>query len=117
LALKNSGKVELTNTDLCKIFEYYSSIKLSDGKDHVFYSYDDINPEFKEEHMMSRQDFGIDLCNLVDTIVQCKLRENSLTWSSCATFFGSNLVMKDGVLGAKWNNMIITRNSNSKFLK
>lgn len=114
LALKNAGKNELCNNDLCKIFEYYSAIKLSEGKDHIFYMYDDIDPIFKEDNMMTRSDSGIDLCNLVDTIVQCKLRENTLTWSSCATFFGSNLVSNDGVLGAKWSNMIITRNQDSK---
>jgi hypothetical protein len=76
--------------------------------------YDDIDPVFKEDNMMTRSDSGIDLCNLVDAIVQCKLRENTLTWQSCATFFGSNLICNDGVLDAKWNSMIITRNSDSK---
>jgi hypothetical protein len=46
---------------------------------------------------MSRRDTGIDLCNLEDTIVQCKLRNNSLSWTDCATFFGSqNICAKQG---------------------
>lgn len=114
LALKNSGKEKFNNNDLCKIFEYYSAIKLSDGSSHIFYMYDDIDPVFKEDNMMTRSDSGIDLCNLIDCIVQCKLRENSLSWQNCATFFGSNLICNNGILEVKWKNMIITRNIDSK---
>lgn len=115
LSLKNSGKEEFDNVDLCKIFEYYSAIKLSEGDNaNIFYLQDDIDPEFKELNNMTCSDSGIDCCNLVDTIVQCKLRKKTLTWKDCATFFGSNLIMADNKLEAKWNRMIITRNSDSK---
>ena len=56
-----------------------------------FQEYTDIDPEFKEQNKMSRNDTGIDACNLIDTIVQCKLRQHYLGWKECSTFFGSNL--------------------------
>ena len=113
--LKNSNKVEFDNNDLWKIFEYYSCIKLSQEYNTIFYEYDDIKPEFKEINKMSRNDTGIDCCNLIDTIVQCKLRKNTLTWGDCATFFGSQVIysfeLKKPIV--RWNNLIITRNNDS----
>ena len=115
LDLKNSNKVEFDNNDLWKIFEYYSCIKLSQEYNTIFYEYDDIKPEFKEINKMSRNDTGIDCCNLIDTIVQCKLRKNTLTWGDCATFFGSQVIysfeLKKPIV--RWNNLIITRNNDS----
>ena len=111
--LIKSGKDfdDFDNFDLAKIFEYYSSIKLSQEYKQVFYEYSDIDPEFKELNGMSKNDTGIDLSNLVDTIVQCKLRKDNLNWKECSTFFGSNVVTDDnGELKIKWKKMIITRN-------
>jgi hypothetical protein len=72
--------VNFDNFDLAKIFEYYSCIKLSQEYNQIFYEYSDIISEFKELHNMSKNDTYIDACidacNLVDTIVQCKLRKN-----------------------------------------
>ncbi len=105
----------ITNNQLCKIFEYYSCIKLMNEYKQCFYEYEDIKPEFKELNGMTRTDTGIDACNLVDTIVQCKLRKESLTWRECGTFFGSNIHSKDNdennELIVKWKKMLITRNS------
>ena len=78
-ALKNSNKQEFNNKDLCKIFEYYSCIKLSEEYNKPFYEYDDIDPSFKELNKMSRYDTGIDCSDLLNAIVQCKLRKDSLT--------------------------------------
>ena len=71
---------ELDNYDLSKIFEYYSCIKLTEEYRQNFYVYDDILPNFKEDNQMTRNDTGIDACNLIDTIVQSKLRSKILTW-------------------------------------
>jgi hypothetical protein len=50
----------------------------------------------------------------LDTIVQCKLRDKSLSWGECSTFFGSNISTNDnGELITKWKKMIITRNKDS----
>ena len=88
--LLNAKKsTELDNNDLCKIFEYYSCIKLTEEYKTFFYEYADIDPEFKEENQMTKNDTGIDCSNLIDTIVQCKLRKDTLTLKECATFFGS----------------------------
>ena len=111
-----SGKTKdkFDNFDLAKIFEYYSCIKLTEEFNQIFYEYDDINPEFKEQYNLTKRDTGIDCCNLIDTIVQCKLRANSLSWKECSTFFGSNICLNDNnELKTKWKKMIITRNKDS----
>ena len=115
--LKKSNKKEFDNNDLWKIFEYYSCIKLSEEYKKQFYEYDDIEPEFKELNKMSRNDTGIDCCDLKNTIVQCKLRTGNLNWKECSTFFGSQVIfsieLKKKII--KWDNLIIARNNKSIF--
>ena len=84
--LLRSEKPKLDNYDLAKIFEYYCCIKLSEIYNRQFYHYDDIPSDFKELNRMTRHDTGIDLCDLQDAIVQCKLRAKNLSWRECATF-------------------------------
>jgi primosomal protein N' len=115
--LKKSGEEELTNNNLCKIFEYYSCIQLELVNKKQYYLYEDIDPNFKELNKMSQNDTGIDACDLVDTIVQCKLRKNILSWQECSTFFGSNIIKSNNELQIRWKNMIITRNTCSKLSK
>ena len=111
--LKNSNKKEFDNNDLWKIFEYYSCIKLSEEYNKPFYEYDDIDPNFKELNKMSHNDTGIDCSDLLNTIVQCKLRKNTLTWKECSTFFGSQVIycneLKKPIV--RWDNLIITHNN------
>ncbi len=111
--LKKSNKQELDNYDLCKIFEYYTCIKLSEEYNKLFYEYNDIDPTFKEQNKMSRNDTGIDCCDLLNTIVQCKLRSKTLTWGECGTFFGSQNIFSQelGKTIVRWDNLIIARNS------
>jgi superfamily II DNA or RNA helicase len=113
-----SGK-EIDNYDLAKIFEYYSCVQLSKKYNDNYYEYNDIDPTFKEINKMSRSDTGIDACNLIDTIVQCKLRKDKLTWEDCGTFFGSQNTfdseLKKTII--RWDNLIITRNSECKLSK
>jgi hypothetical protein len=90
--LKKSKKDDFDNNDLWKIFKYYSCIKLSEEYKKPFYEYDDIDPTFKELNKMSRNDTGIDCSDLLNTIVQCKLRKNTLTWKECSTFFGNQVI-------------------------
>lgn len=108
-----SGKQVFNNYDLTKIFEYYVCIKLSDQYKQTFYEYDDIDPTFKEDNKMTKRDTGIDCCNLIDTIVQCKLRSKILDWKECSTFFGSqnifNSITKKTIV--RWMNLIIARNN------
>ena len=112
--LKKS-KQEFDNNDLWKIFEYFSCIKLSNEYNKEFYEYDDIDPTFKEINKMTRNDTGIDCCDLNNTIVQCKLRKNTLNWSDCATFFGSQNIFSSELNKPiiRWYPLIITRNSES----
>jgi hypothetical protein len=63
-----SGKSinDFDNYDLSKIFEYYVCIHLTNKYKQNFYEYSDINPTFKEINKMSKNDTGIDCCNLID---------------------------------------------------
>ena len=110
--LLNANKNELDNYDLSKIFEYYSCIKLSEEYNKPFYEYNDIDSTFKEINNMTKNDTGIDLCDLKESIVQCKLRKYSLTWKECGTFFGSQTMFDDNLnkTVVKWEKLIITRN-------
>jgi superfamily II DNA or RNA helicase len=115
-SLLKSGKEEFDNKDLSKIFEYYSAIKLSEQYGQLFYEYNDIDPNFKELNQMSKHDSGVDLCNLVDTIVQCKLRKQNLNWGECSTFFASQNIFNDETnsIEIRWPKLIIARNSDCK---
>ncbi len=110
--LLNSNKTEFSNNELFRIFEYYSCIKLSQEYNKPFYVYNDIDPTFKEINKMSHNDTGIDLCDLDNTIVQCKLRKSSLTWKECSTFFASRDIYSEELnkIIIRWDNLIITRN-------
>ena len=113
--LLNAGKTAKTvdNNDLWKIFEYFTCIELSKEYKRNFYEYYDIDLNFKEENRLSRIDTGIDCCDLIDTIVQCKLRSKSLTWGECGTFFGSQTAFckKQNKPILRWPNLIIARNN------
>ena len=118
-SLINSGLTNenLDNKQLSKIFEYYSCIKLMNEYNQIFYEYGDIDPEFKEINKMTKQDTGIDASNLTDTIVQCKLRSNYLTWKECSTFVASQnqyCIESDEYI-IRWKKLIITRNNDCKF--
>ena len=116
LIASGKNKDTIDNHDLCKIFEYYTCIQLSKQYNQTFYEYDDIHPTFKEDNDMSRYDTGIDACNLTDTIVQCKLRKNNLSWNECATFFGSQNTYdtNNNATVIRWPKLIISRNKECK---
>ena len=111
--LKES-KTEFDNNDLWKIFEYYTCIMLKEKYNKNFYEYNDIPSEFKELKNMTKNDSGIDCCDLENIIVQCKLRKKTLTWNDCATFFASTIIKKNNELNVKWKELIIARNEDSK---
>lgn len=111
-SLLKSGKLDFDNNDLCKIFEYYTAIKLYEKYGSLFYEYNDIDPNFKELNNMSKNDSGIDLCDLKNTIVQCKLRSKYLNWKECSTFFASQNIFseEENKVIIKWINLLIARN-------
>ena len=116
--LKKADKT-IDNYDLAKIFEWYSCIYLYQQYNRSFYEYNDIDPTFKEDNQMSKNDTGIDCCDLIDTIVQCKLRKDTLDWKECGTFFGSQNIYSEELnkIIVRWNNLIITRNEECKLSK
>ena len=118
IELKNSEKI-LDNYDLAKIFEWFSCIYLYQQYNKLFYEYSDIDPTFKEMNNMTKNDTGIDCCDMIDTIVQCKLRKDTLDWKECGTFFGSQNIYSEELnkIIVRWNNLIITRNEECKLSK
>ena len=118
IELKNSEKI-LDNYDLAKIFEWFSCIYLYQQYNKPFYEYSDIDPTFKEMNNMTKNDTGIDCCDMIDTIVQCKLRKDTLDWKECGTFFGSQNIYSEELnkIIVRWNNLIITRNEECKLSK
>lgn len=114
--LKNSQKQIYDNNDLCKIFEYYTAINLSQKYYETFYEYNDIDPTFKEDNQLSKNDTGIDLCNMNNTIVQCKLRNSTLNWGEVGTFFASAIsyspILKTNVI--RWTILMVARNDDCK---
>jgi superfamily II DNA or RNA helicase len=116
--LKKADKT-IDNYDLAKIFEWYSCIYLYQQYNRSFYEYNDIDPTFKEDNQMSKNDTGIDCCDLIDTIVQCKLRKDILDWKECGTFFGSVNMFDESLqqIVVRWKKLIITRNEECKLSK
>lgn len=111
--IKNGKTIEqFDNYDIALIFEYYSCLVLSAKLKRQFYQYDDIDNTFKEDNKMSRKDTGIDVSDMRNTIVQCKLRQKTLNWKECATFFASqnSVDFETGKPFVRWNNLVIFRN-------
>ena len=46
---------------------------------------------------------------LIDTILQCKLRKNTLNWKECSTFFGSQNIYSNELNKPiiRWDKLII----------
>ena len=99
-----------------KIFEYYSCIMLTKENNTDFYEYNDIPSDFKIINNLSILDTGIDCCDLNDTIVQCKLRSNNLTWTDCSSFIASKTALNKDTNQEyiRWLKCIITRNYDCK---
>lgn len=116
--LLKSGKnpEDMTNNDLCKIFEYYCAMMLTIRYGKQYYEYDDIDPSYKENNNMTQNDTGIDLCDMKSSVVQCKLRKQYLNWTDVATFFGSQIGFDKQTKQRKflWEHVIIARNSECK---
>jgi superfamily II DNA or RNA helicase len=112
--LIKSGKTieQFDNYDIALIFEYYCCIVLSTKLKRQFYQYDDIDNTFKEDNKMSRKDTGIDVSDMKNIIVQCKLRGKTLNWRECATFFASqnSVDFETGKPFVRWDNLVIFRN-------
>jgi superfamily II DNA or RNA helicase len=106
----------ITNDDLWKIFEYFTCIKLTDELKTPIYEYNDIPPEFKEENQLSRNDTGIDCCDLNETIVQCKLRAHYVNLRDCATFLAKQVIFCEKTQRKiiRWPNLILARSKEAK---
>jgi superfamily II DNA or RNA helicase len=119
LMILGKTKDNFTNYDLSKIFELYTCIKLEEIYHQAFYMYDDIDATFKEINRMSKNDTGIDCSNMINTIVQCKLRAKRLGLDECGTFFGSQNIFDkiSKKVVVRWDNLIITHNSDCSLSK
>ena len=114
--LETKNSEEINNFDLALIFEWYCAINLSEETGREFFCYTDIDANFKEDNQMSIRDTGIDLSDMKDTIVQCKLRSSSLSYTEVTTFFASQVIYDDTLKTniIRWKQLIITRNNDCK---
>lgn len=105
---------DYSNYDLSKIFEYYVCIQLYHKYNKEFYEYSDILPEYKELHGLSKSDTGIDCSDMIDTIVQCKLRKN-IQWSNITNFIANNIELsqENNKLIVPYQNMILAKKSDA----
>jgi hypothetical protein len=117
--LLNAGKtIDHFNykSDLHKIFEWLSCIKLTKEYKTPFYEYNDIPPNYKEQNNMSKNDTGVDACNLIDTIVQCKLRTHSLRLEDLGTFLLNGLYTNElDKIASKWINLLLLEIKNQNY--
>jgi hypothetical protein len=109
----------MDGNNLWKIFEYYSCIMLSQKYNKPFYMFEDIDSAARLKLEFTKKDIGIDACNLIDTIVQCKLIESVLTWKHFSTFFANQNAYDESTdeTIVRWKKMIIVRRSDSKLSK
>jgi len=110
LDIKNGNMDLSSNFNLWKLFEYFVAIK--NGTEFILY--DDIDNDFKLNNKLNATDSGIDICNLSNTIIQCKLRSKNLTLRECSTFLASQNIfdISTNQTIIKWNNLIIAHNNN-----
>jgi hypothetical protein len=97
-----------------RAFELHTAIRLTRDTGRQFLLYADVAPETKQRLGMSTVDTGIDLCDGVDTIVQCKLRTGTVSLRDCATFFASMTTYADGAYVIAWPNALLARNACSR---
>jgi superfamily II DNA or RNA helicase len=84
--------IDLTNSNLASIFEYYSCIMLMQERNKKYYVYDDVSINFKNSRKLSKQDTGIDYISQDGNAYgQAKLRKSSLRWNELGTFMGQLL--------------------------
>ena len=107
-----------------KLFEMFTARKLSREHGRAFYLWEDVALEVKDALGLPHPDVGIDITDTTTTIVQCKLRSNTLTWTDIGTFLGCALGRAgrpetetdgtDGALCAAWSEVVVARNECSR---
>jgi len=109
---KNIDEFDLKK-DLLQIFKWFTCIKLSEEYNTPFYEYNNIPLDYKKKCCINKYSC-IDACNLIDTVVQCSLKD-FLTVKDCTLMYASSLFHNEaGNLVSQWNNFIISRNQKSK---
>ena len=78
------GSIKHETNFYAKMFEYYTAYILTQQTGQLYYVYENIPPDIKENLHLSKVDTGIDVSNCIDTIVQCKLRNKNISLSDCA---------------------------------
>ena len=100
-----------------KLFEMVTAEMMSRKHGRVFYLWEDVALEVKDARGLPHPDVGIDITDTTTTIVQCKLRTSTLTWSDIGTFLGCALGRSggaDGALCAAWSEIVVARNACSR---
>jgi len=71
-----------------KLFEYVAAMMQSRKHGRAFYLWEDVALVVKDALGLPHPDVGIDITDTTRTIVQCKLRSNTLTWDGHRNLFG-----------------------------
>ena len=116
-----------------KLFEFVTAEIMSRKHGRAFYLWEDVALVVKDALGLPHPDVGIDITDTTTTIVQCKLRSNTLTWTDIGTFLGCALgraragraepetetdAETDGAVGgalcAAWSEIVVARNECSR---
>ena len=100
-----------------RLFEMVTARMLSRKHGRAFYLWEDVALEVKDALGLPHPDVGIDITDTTTTIVQCKLRSNTLTWTDIGTFLACALgrvLTEDRALCAAWSEVVVARNACSR---
>ncbi len=96
-----------------QIFKWFTCIKLSEEYNTPFYEYNNIPLDYKKKYRINKYSC-IDACNLIDTVVQCSLKDFLTVEYYDLMLARSIFNNESGNRVPQWNNFIISRNQKSK---
>jgi superfamily II DNA or RNA helicase len=96
-----------------RMFEYYTSLQLMERDQREYFVYEEMDGTMTDRLGLPARDQGIDVCDVQETIVQCKLRNRNISWRDVATFMASQNAYceETGATIVRWPQMILARNS------
>ena len=97
-----------------RLFEMLVAERLTREHGRAFHLWEDVALEVKDARGLPHPDTGIDVTDAETTIVQCKLRSTTLTWTDCATFLACAIGRDDEELLVPWTKVLVARNACSR---
>jgi hypothetical protein len=97
-----------------KLFEMLVAERLTREHGRAFHLWEDVALDVKDARGLPHPDTGIDVTDSETTIVQCKLRSTTLTWTDCATFLACAVAHDGTGLLVPWTRLLVARNACSR---